>query len=551
MLIELGIVVVIAAFCGMMNLNFIAALIKVARTTQKIDLTIRHRAVVMVGGDFARSPRMQYHAVSLVTSNLYHIISLVGVDDGNKLCEALQPHQVPREGVVIEKRGLLRLGDRKGILGAVMAIAEKCPVKPLRWVLVTICRVAIFIGYFGLELHRVMSSSLDISKPVQATTSKAPRLFVNLTIPQLVMCQTPPAVPFVVLVKVVRCVVLLFAVWPLRFAVVPLVNQFFVTNNEQSATLARIASSIRSPQVIVDWHNFGFTLLQVDHRPHVIVAIYKFFERYFCCGDVNLTVSRAMQRALTTKNGNQRIGPFMLSTPVHVLYDTAPAFFSHVSRQKAIQQLRLGTTNSVITNVPSWFICPNSELSKKGFLIVSSTSWGSDDDYGMVVGALKRLDQHLSADASTLLKNVWLVVTGKGPTRQRFEDAVAAAQLSPAVTVSTVYFQSFLDYSTMLGAGDIGLSVHFSSSGLDLPMKCVDMLGAGLPVAAIAYESIEELVTEKSGWLFRDELALFDLLLSCLTESGQESVRKKAVYVAEHRELWEESWDRVVKPLLA
>ena len=69
------------------------------------------------------------------------------------------------------------------------------------------------------------------------------------------------------------------------------------------------------------------------------------------------------------------------------------------------------------------------------------------------------------------------------------------------------------DYPKILGSFDLGICLHYSSSGYDLPMKVVDMYAARLPVMAIEYPTIKELVNDNiNGYLFKDENHLSNLM---------------------------------------
>lgn len=121
--------------------------------------------------------------------------------------------------------------------------------------------------------------------------------------------------------------------------------------------------------------------------------------------------------------------------------------------------------------------------SGKPALIVSSTSWTEDEDFSVLLDALQQYDD-AAKDNATLPKLI-VAITGKGPLKEHYEKLIASQPLERVQFV--LPWLEPEDYPKLLAAANIGVSLHTSSSSLDLPMKVVDMFGCCLPVCAINY----------------------------------------------------------------
>eukprot|EP00903_Cladosiphon_okamuranus_P012222 g11462.t1 len=184
-------------------------------------------------------------------------------------------------------------------------------------------------------------------------------------------------------------------------------------------------------------------------------------------------------------------------------------------------------------------------------LLVSSTSWTPDEDFSVLLEALRRFDSRTTSGASPTLPRVMVVVTGKGPDKAKYVELMKAARMS-RVAVCTAWLEP-QDYPLLLGSADLGICLHTSTSGVDLPMKVVDMFGCGVPVCAVHFECLKELVQDGyNGCVFKDskELALqLEALLDGFPRGGSELDGYRSNVQEVKR--WRENWDEFAWPLFS
>lgn len=145
---------------------------------------------------------------------------------------------------------------------------------------------------------------------------------------------------------------------------------------------------------------------------------------------------------------------------------------------------------------------------------------------------------------------ILMLVTGKGDLRDYYMKKVEEENLKN-VKIKSLWL-SPENYPLLLGSCDLGISLHTSSSGLDLPMKVVDMFGSNLPVCAMSFECIDELVKEnKNGLLFDDSDSLVKCLKMLLKDFPNNSLLKQLKKGVNEfkKDDWRSNWNKNVKIL--
>ncbi|CAK7212794.1 mannosyltransferase [Sporothrix bragantina] len=436
---------------------------------------------VLVLGDVGRSPRMQYHALSIAQRGHVQLIGYYESDLLDELDQHPRLTKVP--------------------LSPAPAIVRKLP----------------FI--IGGPL-KVIWQVLDLFLTLTYRTRPARWLLV----------QNPPSIP--------------------------------------TLAIAALVVVLRGTRLLIDWHNYGWSILAGTRGPkHPFVGVAKSYEAFFGrLGNAHLAVTAAMAAQL-------RKAPYSLppSAELAVLHDRPADLFQPVNASSTFPPKNRGPEVArVLADACKDDAAVGQLLADKNTkVLVSSTSWTPDEDFQLLLDALVQYVRDVPAEGKTGRRPpILAIITGKGPQKAMYERKLAQlaadGQLPPIEIAVRTAFLPMSDYARLLSLADLGVCLHMSSSGVDLPMKVVDMFGAGLPVAAYsAYESFGELVREGEngrGFTTSAELAtLFARLLNTRarvadknshgsSQDELENLRQGALHESTLR--WPEEWDRVVAPIL-
>lgn len=312
-----------------------------------------------------------------------------------------------------------------------------------------------------------------------------------------------------------------------------------VQNPPAFPTLAVAWFSLHRKDVrfVVDWHNLGYTVLrQRLGQWNPVVRLARWYERRDARRvAANICVSRGMAVWLETR--------FDVPRPT-VLYDRPASVFiptDRAERERFKQALfgRLG----VRLGVNALVVCP--------------TSWTEDEDFDLAIDAVHRLEDRIrgweAASPGRRFTDIVILVTGDGARRTRFERLFAGLP-ARRVQLRTRWLEPE-EYPRVVGCADLGLCLHRSSSGLDIPMKVADLFGAGVPVCALDYGAClaERVRHGDNGLLFSTGRQLADVLFDLFeTFPGDQSALDRLRTGARRSALptWDEGWIREAKAVL-
>ena len=392
--------------------------------------------------------------------------------------------------------------------------------------------------------HALAANGVDVNlvglegTPMPRALADDARITVHRIAPPILRRRTAPtgfAYTFAAILDALR---LGFRLWR-RLRVLKTPDLVIVQNPPQfpAVAVAWYALRRRGVRFVIDWHNLGYTLLRLRlGRWHPAVRLARWVERRDARRvDGHLCVSRALAAFLESRFGVH---------DARVLYDRPAAAFVPIERAER-EQFRQALFTRLDSRGPvvGFIVCP--------------TSWTEDEDFDVAIDAVRLLEERIrgweAARPARRFPQLVILVTGDGARRAEFERRFAGLP-ARRVQLRTRWLEPE-DYPRVVGSADLGLCLHRSSSGLDIPMKVADLFGAGVPVCALDYGAClaERVRHGDNGLLFSTARQLADVLFDLFETFPAEQPlldRLRAGARKSARPTWEEGWAREARPLL-
>jgi beta-1,4-mannosyltransferase len=298
-----------------------------------------------------------------------------------------------------------------------------------------------------------------------------------------------------------------------------------------------LVARLRGSRLVIDWHNLSHTVaaIRLGESHRAVAALARSERRWARRADGHLAVSQALSAWLAGKFG----------ITAAVVYDRPAAAFTRSGPSAAAALwTRLANDLSLGADRLPLVVCP--------------TSWTPDEDFDLLLEALERAERHLtrrggSSDPPASAPSLAVILTGRGALRESFE-ARAARRSFTAIAVRTQWLEP-ADYPVLIGMADLGLCLHQSSSGLDLPIKVADFRGAGVPVAAFDYAPVlgEVLTNGHEGVTFRDPGDLAAVLVAVASRAIEpaSALGRSQAWLSENPAVrWDTEWPSTAGPAL-
>ncbi|OWB82714.1 hypothetical protein B5S33_g1342 [[Candida] boidinii] len=361
----------------------------------------------------------------------------------------------------------------------------------------------------------------------------------NLSISEIKVIKNDFKLPYIIF-GILKILIQIFELIKLLVGLITEETRYILIQNPPSIPLLFIIcllKYIKYPflNLIIDWHNLNFTILNLrfKNEDHIVIRFLKNYEKYlsFKFSDLNLTVSSKLKEFL--------INEFKINEDKIVLVYDKPI-------KQIFKTLTIGDEDSERLCI----INSHQEIFVNGFdigkdkILITSTSFTEDEDFDLLIKSLINLEQYLQD--SNYTGRIYMVITGKGPKRDYYMNLIKQETSFKKIIVKNVWLK-IEEYPKLLKISDLGISLHYSSSGLDLPMKIVDLFGCGIPVISMNFPSISELVEDNvNGLILKDnhsDIELFEKIKSLIIDSDTKLYDKlKTNCLIASEKNWDDEW---------